>query len=584
MWHPLSRGSVSVRSAGARAEWCQFRLLCRDSIRRLVNAAMFARDADPAPAVIWVGAVVMAPPTLMAVGRLFEYGLLRAAPAAVYERALLGHRSFFVVYAMLAVALLTALLWEALLPDRTDLEVVGPLPVRARTMAAARLTAATALALGFAWAISLPSTVMFVVVSSTHPASSSLALAMAGHIAAITTGCLFVFFALLALRVALAFAAGATLTDRLSFVLQLLTVAALVEVVFYMPALQPVLSQQVTSGQAAFATAPPAWFIALYTWMAGTSASPVRAMALQGVLITAGAAAMAIVLALAAARTLARRALEAQDRQRPGATARLWRAATRTLVRSPVVCAVLRFTTLTLPRSRRHRLILASYAGLAVAIGGIDLLASGLRGGWQPEVPSRSLAMMPLALLFFAAVGLRAAFAVPVDVEANWAFRLAPPGVRQAVAATRLAILVGGVLPVLAVTALMTAVARWPADAIARLVLLDACAAGLLVECLLVGWVTVPFTCVRQASTDTVRYQWVRFLVPLNLFVFIGAPLQIGAIASQRATLTAAAALVVCMAAVACWSRRHGVHRRHVSFEAPAGEGLQTLDLSEALR
>src|SRR5688572_13478101 len=143
-------------NASLGREWRQFRLLWRDSVRRVVSAAMLSREADPAGFALWTVAAIAVPPSIYAFNRMLSYTSMGARWMPEYEMVVLADRMFFVVYCMLASAMLAALLWEALLPDSTDQEVIGPLPVRARTLVAARLTGSLAVALTLATAVSVP--------------------------------------------------------------------------------------------------------------------------------------------------------------------------------------------------------------------------------------------------------------------------------------------------------------------------------------------------------------------------------------------------------------------------------------------
>lgn len=244
---------------------------------------------------------------------------------------------------------------------------------------------------------------------------------------------------------------------------------------------------------------------------------------------------------------------------------------------------MLRFTAVTLVRSSRHRLIVASYVGAAVALSGVDAIAAMLRGTLRTDVPSSSLLAIPLALLYLGVVGLRAAFAAPLDSAATWPVRLTPPSVRTARAATRLALVMYVVVPVIGLSIAAAAGAGWPRPAVALLAALDFAAALLLVECLLVGWSIMPFTCVRELSTDTVRWRWAGFLLPLLVFVFAGARIEASALADTGVAAAALAAVAAGIGGVAAWSRRQAGGAR-VSFEVDGSQGLQTLGLSEAER
>ncbi len=91
---------------------------------------------------LWFTTLAMTPPMLVATRQDHPVSV----PAAGATR---GHRTdrhrgarrSSSLYGMLATALLAALTWDALFPDRTDQEIVGVLPVRPRTLAGARLAA-----------------------------------------------------------------------------------------------------------------------------------------------------------------------------------------------------------------------------------------------------------------------------------------------------------------------------------------------------------------------------------------------------------------------------------------------------------
>ena len=117
-------------------EWHQFRLLSRDSVRRLLDSILVSRDADPMLFALWFTALAMTPPMIVAAPKIVQYHFLQRAPAAMVLQVATAERAFFVLYGMLATALLAALTWDALFPDRTDQEIVGALPVRPRTLAA----------------------------------------------------------------------------------------------------------------------------------------------------------------------------------------------------------------------------------------------------------------------------------------------------------------------------------------------------------------------------------------------------------------------------------------------------------------
>src|SRR6185437_626726 len=105
----------------------------------------------------------------------------------------------------------------------------------------------------------------------------------------------------------------------------------------------------------------------------------------------------------------------------------------------PRRAAVYRFALATLARSRRHSLLLAAWLGFALAV----VLASLASLTWT--FPSPTLAQTdavalaaPLVLCCLIAVGLRHAFAIPIEIRANWLFRVAETEAAPVAAASEL--------------------------------------------------------------------------------------------------------------------------------------------------
>ena len=97
-------------------------------VRRLLDSVLVSRDADPMLFALWFTALAMTPPMIVAAPKIVQYSFLQRAPDAMVLQIATAERSFFVLYGMLATALLAALTWDGLFPDRTDQEIVGALP------------------------------------------------------------------------------------------------------------------------------------------------------------------------------------------------------------------------------------------------------------------------------------------------------------------------------------------------------------------------------------------------------------------------------------------------------------------------
>ena len=102
---------------------------------------------------------------------------------------------------------------------------------------------------------------------------------------------------------------------------------------------------------------------------------------------------------------------------------------------------------------------------------------------------------IPLILLFFLIIGLRVSFSIPMEVRANWLFRLTDPfGRGEYLDAARKTLLWLAVAPVVAVaTPIYMAVWPWP-RALGHAAFLAAFGL-LMIELALTGFAKVPFTC-----------------------------------------------------------------------------------------
>jgi len=563
-------------------EWRQFRLLAHDSVRRLLSSVVLTRDGDPLQFAIWVTALATTPPSLYAFSQIFKYALLRRATPEVMERVVLGDRMFFVLYAMIAAALLAALTWEALVPDRTDQEIVGVLPVRPRTLAAARLTAAMTMATAFAVAINLPASVFFALVAATHPLLGSVPMVFIAHLTMTVAAALTVFLALLAVRGVVALSVSTLLASVTAGVLQLASIGAVIEALVYVPSLVPFLVRTMIAGGDEAVRIPPVWFAAAYSLMVGTSRATFAPEARVGLATFALALALTFVIHLLPSAWLARRTLASMSKGRARSASTVTRLATAVVARVPAVRAMAAFTIATVTRNRRHAFVPLGYLGAGIAIAATSLVAATIRRTVVLHEPRAYLLSLPLVLMFFAVLGLRASFRLPVEFDANWPFRVCGTRVGHAAASARATMMALIVLPLAGAAVLVSTLLGWGGEVAARLGLFELLAGLLLVEAMTFGWHGVPFGRAFAPSVASVKWRGPAMLVPLNLFAFRGADAQIAALHSVGTALIYAAVVFGVVAIVGLASRQASKQRGLV-FDESTEDGCQTLGLSEAL-
>ena len=147
----------------------QFRVLYRQFLFRLMDVELLSASAggDASALLGQFGALLIFGSFLLSIGAIgvsylvTEPGISRQAVAAVVWSG----ENFMVSITMLVVGVFTLLNWDSTFLDRRDVLVLAPLPIRGRTLCAAKIAAAaSALGLtvaacnilaGFAWPIAL---------------------------------------------------------------------------------------------------------------------------------------------------------------------------------------------------------------------------------------------------------------------------------------------------------------------------------------------------------------------------------------------------------------------------------------------
>ncbi len=446
---------LSLRTGSAR----QFVLLVRQSYRRMQDAALASRDVDADQFVLWGAALLATPLLFNTVTWTSRYPWLRRRSLEVLHDAVLADRLFFVTWPMLVMWLVGALLWEALFPDKTDQQVLGVLPVSSRMVAAARLTAAWTAAAVLLIGIVVPPALAYGLTGGAHPSVGPRLGIAAGQITASFAAGLFAFSSLLAVRGALVCVVGAATAARAAVVLQLLSVVLLVETFLFLPGLMPAAARALGTGDGPW-WAPPVWFIGIYATFAGPRAATLAPLAPIAVTALALSLTAAAAVYLIPAQWNARRVMEVVEPRRRWQPLGACLAIIGRVLPTRDARAIFAFAVTSVVRNRRALMTLATYLGVGLAVAGTRLLAAKARGRPLPlDAPVDYLVAIPLVLTFFLVLGVRAAFAVPTDLGANWIFRLAGP--REASAHAPAAKLACGVIAVAPVTALVVTLGGW---------------------------------------------------------------------------------------------------------------------------
>jgi len=286
----------------------------------------------------------------------------------------------------------------------------------------------------------------------------------------------FVYAAVLGVQGLATLALPRRLFLRLSGYLQLAAIGLIMGMYFLQPGFGGLNDLTIGSMGRVIQWLPSYCFLALYQQLNGSmhpALEPLALRAWMGLVLVVGGA--AVVYTFSYRRTL-RQIVEEPDIV-AGSSRLRW------LPRfgNQPQTAIGQFSARSLARSRQHRLILFFYLGIGLAF---------FRGG------SKQLWIASIMMTVLAVLGTRVAFALPLDLRANWIFRVV--GVRgglETLTANRRVLLVLSVVPVWLVTA---AACPWlwsgRQNAAGHLVVL-ALLGMILCDICLLHFRKIPFTC-----------------------------------------------------------------------------------------
>jgi len=336
---------------------------------------------------------------------------------------------------------------------------------------------------------------------------------------------------------------------RASGFLQLAAFCLIVCVYFLQPVFGSMESFDAPETQRLLPWLPSYWFLGLFHQLNGSMYAPLAPLARRawmGLALTVCGTAAAY--ALSYVRTL-RRIVEEPDIT-PGLRSAGW------LPRfgNPLQTAIGQFSVRALLRSRKHRMILAFYLGLGLALTVFLLKSPAMRpqladaaagNPWrEANTPLLAASIVTMAI---GVVGTRVVFAMPLDLRANWIFRIAGVhGGPESLAASRRSLLLLSVIPVWLPSAILC-LWLWPwRQAAGHLVVLGL-VGMILADICLCGFRKIPFTCSYLPGKSRVHMV---FLGALGLMYLVLLGVRFGRQALREPCSTATMLALFGLAAV----------------------------------
>jgi hypothetical protein len=476
----------------------QFRVLYREFLFRLMDVELLSASArgDSSELFGQFASLLIFVSVLLSGAALVSSGhrmpLAAMAPQAwMVERLLLS-------ITMLVVGLFAVLSWDSTFLDRRDVLVLAPLPIRGRTLFTAKIAAVGA-ALGLTVVLLHGLSAILWPMALAQPGSGilgNLRFIGAWLVTLFAAGG-FLYCAILGVQ-----GVAAQLPRRwylrVSSFLQMAAFVLILAVFLLQPSFATAKALGAPENQRMLACLPAYWFLGLASELSG--AYPAQAHAVMAPLAGRALAALAIVLLVAGGayllsylRTL-RKIVEEPDIV-PGARGGLWLPRFGSL-RST---ALVQFTIRSLLRSRQHRVILAFYLGFGFALVTLFMQIAEERrrlvGTLSQSDTDISMAAASVVMLCAWVLGTRVVFSLPLDLRANWVFRVMPvSGGVAGLSAARRALLGLSVVPAWAGCAVFFLwLSSWPVAA--EHLLVFGLLGSILADVCLRGFRKIPFTC-----------------------------------------------------------------------------------------
>jgi hypothetical protein len=503
------------------SEWSQarqqFRVLHRVFLLRVVNLELLP-NGDPTRLIgqfLTTFASISILLILPALVYLFFGGGMRMTTTWMYEH--------FLIETSMTVALLIALFnWDAAFPDKRDILILGPSPVRTGTLFMAKFIAflvapglgviAMNIFVGIFWPIFF---------RSNNAGFLGTLRAWPAYWIAILLVSAFSVFTVLAFQGLTSTLMPRQLFLRLSPFLQAAFVSLCVGLYFLEPSLESPEALTSPHNQRLLEFLPSYWFLAIFNQLNG-SFHPAFAHLERRGWIGISVAAFGACAALLLSYVLKMRALVEQPDIVPSATSVSWEPKWV----SPLTQVLIFFTLRTSLRSRRHRMMLGFYLGLggSCALG----YANRFLGGFHSVDGTISVAflLITIVIMILTIFSLRTVAAIPISPLANWIIRITQVRpARDYHKAIRISWVALGLAPASLVTAaILVLVYPW-APALGHFLLLLSLG-FLLVELCLYTFQKIPFTCSYLSGKAQINFVFWACLMLIFRLMADGAEIE----------------------------------------------------------
>jgi len=366
------------------------------------------------------------PGAIISLFLIVDHPLIRSELARLWLRA--EDRYIFVCYSMVVMGFVMTFKWDSLFPDRRDYLILTPLPISLRQFFLAKVVALCGFLGLFVGAINFFSCLMIPYVYLVRVNQWGVILpSFFAHSTAVLGGSIFMALFFAAFQGVLINLLSPAAFRRVSPWIQMVSMTVLVTVLLITPGISNNIRLLAESNSRVLDYIPLFWFLGIYEVLnpEGTLIPASHTWAVTAVEATLVMSIIFFVTYLIGYWRHTKRILEGieSDVFAPSAYQRAaaW-ALNLCVLRHPFQRASFHFIGKVFARSSKHRLFVAMYSGIGLAVNISSLFALRRDSDFVVSISRNGLLEAPLILSFFVVSGLRATFNIPYELNANWMF------------------------------------------------------------------------------------------------------------------------------------------------------------------
>jgi hypothetical protein len=486
--------------------------------RRFFDSEMFATPhADMHLLFVQILALLVMPGVMKTFGAINKYFLIALVPGTNWDQTILIDTYSFLVLSMILTGFITVFEWDALFPDDKDIYNLTPLPIKPRTLFFAKVITLSLFVAFTNLAINGVSTLLFpgIALSASGKAGTAGIMYTASHGISLFLSSVFVFTLAIAVRALFSLLFPVRFVRAVSRYTQLALILLLL--CAFLTDLQP--ARMIMEKNPLIYWLPSFWFLGLYEVIIGHHDIIFLALAkiaCTAVLLSSFVAILSYIISYLSAMQKGFQSSGITSLRASAIRKTCTWILHKTILRGSVEQALFHFVAQTIFRRREHFLYSGSFVMAGIAL--IYTIWKGL--GPHPYEHLHLLLSFPLIMSFVILVGLRFAFSVPADLNANWIFKIINKKKLEMSCWGTQAFMFGAAnVPLLLVFAPYYAI-RYDIRMVFMHVLFSSILSLLLIKLLLFRFDKLPFACSYIPGKANLKALWLPYLLSFFAYAF----------------------------------------------------------------